>query len=282
MFKTKFDYKKLNQEFATFCLIGDLDKVKSIFNEHEYNPSIFNSFLNIVNIVTSFNPNHKNSQALANACLMGKTNIVEYLLEQEKFKKNLTNSAIQVSLQIAISSGSLEIVKMLLPLNKKSLGLYIAVELGYKKACYLGHLDTVKYLTLDKDLNFNQLEQTYGSQSKAPFKYSGFLNAGAGGQLEVIKFLSESPEMQNQFNFNMLNNPGVKVKMEVNSLEVMNYFIFNLKLKRNDPLIQGMIINPKIAKDVDLLFQKQELFKDLNVDFENNIEEKTAKKRPKL
>jgi ankyrin repeat protein len=279
MNKQKIDYKKLNKNFAQACLNGDFDVVKDIYNTHITSRSKFNSFLKIIKIVNSFDPHYDKNTALAHACLMGHFNIVEFLINQEKFKSKLTSNNIQLGLQFAISSGHTDIVELLLPLTKKKLRLYITVDMGLKLACQNGHLDTIKYFTISPNVDFDNLDEKYRLPDKPPLKYACFLAACAGGQVDVMKFLLASPELQKKVDINYLNDPSVHVSMPINSIEVINYLIFDLNLSKNDPLIQGIKIDEKISKQVDLLFEKQELFSKLSSNLEN---ESNVRRRPKL
>ena len=277
MNKPKIDYKQLNKDFSDACLQGNLETVKNIYQEHISSVSKFNSFLRIIKIVNSFDPHYDDNRALTNACLMGYSHIVEFLINQEKFKENLASKKIQMGLQFAISCGCTDIVEFLLPFTKKNLSLYITIDLGLKAACQNGHLDTLKYFMTNPNFDIDALEEKYKLPNKPTIKYSSFLSACAGGQIDVMKFLLTSPELTERVDINRINN-YFRISMPIDSIEVMQYFIFDLKLSKKDPLIQGLKIDEKISKEVDLLFEKQELFNKLSSSEMNG----NTKRRPKI
>jgi ankyrin repeat protein len=244
-----------NLGFSLACLNGELDIVKNMFNNYEK--------LNI----------QKASGLNGGVPSKNADEIINFLLDDEKYPLDFTSA-----LQQAVSYGRVEIVKLILT-NKKIVeenknnkesnvitidGNLVSLDSLLIYASEHNHLDMVKFVLKDKDLNKHANIHTENDIVLNMACHNGnlelvklllaegadihnqedspLLNAckesrrvfGKAQHMEVIKYLTTSAELSEHSNINAQNGYAVTLAFENDDAELLKFFL-------EEPSFKGQI-----------------------------------------
>jgi ankyrin repeat protein len=234
------------------AVYGHLDIVKCLLNELK-NDSELLDYLN---------------SALKYACMYGHLSIVDYLLTSNDLtlKPNIHADS-DNALFHACSSGHLDIIKYLLEspkLKEHSSILPRCLPI----AGMGGHLNVVQYfLTND---NSKIREKVYPEINETLF------DACATGQLDVVKYLIKSKDLDVNANSNYNKYSTFDIALRNHRINILEYFILELNIERNTDInnsLKRASSNPSVNlvnKLFDLREIKKEVISELNSNETNN------------
>jgi hypothetical protein len=263
---------KLNHSFATACFDGDIKTVVNMYNEYYLNKSKFSQFIGIFNLNSTINPNFNNDTPIMHACWNGQSEVVEFLLSDKKFKKN---DKLASGLNMAMGSGNLKIAEIILPLLKENNYCYDRIHNGFVEACKNGHLNIVEYMTTQSLFDFNKFKFRHPNHITS-MKLQGFINACENGHSDVVKYLTSSPKLKEHVDVDQ-----VKQVVRIDNFEIIRHFIFDLELNENDSFMMRINTNHELFNQIEEMFEKKDLHKEINEEFNDNLV-LPPKKRPKL
>lgn len=266
----------LSDNFCAACANGDLATVKRLYEDYEkFQFSVFYSFINLFK--PTIDPHYYEDTPLLNACGYKNHSIVEYLLNQKSFTKNLNkNSKLEICLSFIMKSGNLELTKSMLSLIENNHKLNTPIALAFNSACAKGHLNIAKYVLSESEFNWVAYDKKSRAEEDYSLVYSGFIDACKRGQLDIVKYIVESPNIKEKIDFNKFHSTFI-----VNNIDIIHYFIFDLNIKKDDPFISKLRVSDDNASKMENLFKINETYTDIAHDI-NSVELPPVKKRMKL
>lgn len=148
----KLNQKQLNEDFKLACVSNDFNTASTLFDKYyiQNNQNKFSSFLNL------FRPNlnlyDKNNKFLCLAACRGSHEIVNMMLEDEKYRKTMSNSfSLIITVVASFQFGQLDIAKQLYSLSNRKNDLNQFVNDIFIKSCQEGYVDIFKYLTSEPE-----------------------------------------------------------------------------------------------------------------------------------
>jgi hypothetical protein len=273
----------IDKLYIKLCEEGDIENLKGFFQLYRpkktsANP-IFSYFLNITqHFKASIDLHCQDDDAFKKACKNSHTEVLDYLIKFPNFVKNINNNKhIYYAFQQALISENIPIAKYIHSLMKKNSNYHNVLYDGFTNSCYRGKLESVKYLltepSIDRTSRNNWLTHLSGTQ---PTLLAGFIAAcegsGGDGHVNIVKYLTS---LEPKLNFNELQR-----HLNINNIEIMQHFIFDLDLNRNDTLIKRIYYKDSI--ELNKLFEKKELFQNLNSDLNPNDDSSLNQPKKKL
>ncbi len=209
------------------------------------------------------------NECFMKACLEGDLELVKFLLTDPELPLKAERMSFQDNIGVKIAhieactGNHLDILKYLFSLdnNKKTNYLENRNEAVLSVAAAYGHLNIIKFLLLDKDIDYIDLS----SNSNA------FVSACGSNQLEVVKYLTSSPEIKNHTATEHYNS-GFEQACKNNCVDIVRYLMEDLSLSHNI----GEFNYKKVMQDIcnnnsidvlDYLFKHSYLKENINIDY---------------
>jgi hypothetical protein len=271
--------------YIKLCEEGDIENLKGFFELYKpkktsKNP-VFSYFLKLTqNFKASVDPHCQNDLAFKKACEKSHTEVLDFLIKIPDFIENINdNKNIYFAFKKALQAENISLAKYIHSLMKNNSDYHSALYDVFIDSCHCGKLDSVKYLLTDQSIDRissnNWLTHLLGTQ---PTLLAGFIAACEGsrenGHPNIVKYLTS---LESGIDFNMLQR-----NLYINNIEIMQHFIFDLNLNRHDPLFKKIIYKDNV--ELNKLFEKKELFENLNdgLNLNNNDSTNQLKKKLKL
>lgn len=268
----------IDKLFLKLCEEGDIENIKGLLQLYKpkktnTNP-FFSYFLNIANYFkTSIDPHCEEDTAFKVAFTNSNTEVLDFLVNIPNFVKVINkNKIIYTAFKKSLAEDNIIMAKYLHPLMEKDLDYIAVLYDGFIGSCHNGKLNSVKYLLTDSSVDtfgltywLNMVPGTH------PTLLAGFIAACESSQPHILQYLSSS---KYEIDFNHLNR-----KINVNDIQVMKHLIFDMNLSRNHHLIKNILFPDIMA--LNDLFDKRELFEDINQDLEVKRSQSLSK-RPKI
>lgn len=310
--------ERLNNDFTNYCHAGNFEIVKNLYNKHSVNNTkkkLFYVFRKIAGASPlKLDLNYCDNSPLLQSCSQNHYDIVEFFLKDKDFidgliKSNEKDKVLSKAFNYALKNSNIEMMKLISPLiDKKDIHFHIAISEGYSTACSNGNLDVLNFFFADESINPPRLNNLQPENMPDTFmvngmvtenrdkltviavsgiKNNGFLAGCIYGSLDTIKYFAESPDSNHYVDVNLLTK-NKDTTIIVGSFEVMEYLVFNLNLDKN-LYTNGTIELAKIFDNSDHetvlnLFDKRDLFKEINNELSNssNQTENSQKKKLKI
>ncbi len=199
-------------------------------------------------------------QALISACLNDNIDEIKYLLTSKDIKLNANIHADEdFLLRTACRSGNLELIKYYLtsPELKEHANIHAKSNNVFNFACYSNQLDILRYILTSPEL-----------KEHANLDIAGFANACGEGHLDLVKYLLTSSELSQHIDLYAEDNRGFRWAVNNNQIEIARYFIFDLKMEKNESIDEFLKENPN--EDVEKMFQLASLNKNLDQELNSN------------
>jgi hypothetical protein len=291
----------LHNKFAEACKNGDLDTIRKIYNKYYYEPKKiynrikkkFHAFLKISEpllIEPTLNPYSGECYHIVEAANQNHTDILKFFLTDKFFLKTIKkNNQFKIKLLSNILNGAMhnkniDIVQLVLPLiDEKNEFFYERIFQGFEHACANDGLNVVEALFND-NLVKNQVteiyETTYNTTSSQSLINSGFKIACKNGDLNLVKFFTDSSKLNYAINF--LNYDGF---VEVKNYSIAEYLICENNLTKEQSqskiyLAYNVANKVEITAQISALIESRQLAQELNNELE--IKNEPAKKRIKV
>lgn len=138
---------------------------------------------------------------------------------------SITN--LHTAIAMAITKGSLDDIKYIFTSpfvkNKHEINIHLNKETFLEEACTYGHLEIVKYLLTSTDLKEH-------SDITANSHYC-FQQACQNGHLEIVKYMATSPELKIHSDILAANNSALQNACCKNHTEIVKYLLTSPDLK---------------------------------------------------
>lgn len=144
---------------------------------------------------------------------------------------------------------------------------YFSLSEGFRWACLYGHLPVVKYL-LSAEFKYHVDIHTKND--------SGFINACKAGQLEIVRYLVESPDLKEHVSIYTQNQQAIFWAIQKKQQNILEYFIFELKMpltKNIENYIEDNIEDIFWANKIKKLFNTQIQYEHLHLKLVNKEDE---------
>lgn len=188
-----------------------------------------------------FNNIKLKSKALYTACCHNNLEVLKYLLLSGS--KDFTRYSLTSSLVIASIEGHTKIIKHLLCDNMTNLHDFskeLSVMLNY--ACEQDNYEMCKYL-----LESNEIKQRANHRAK---KDEALVIACESGSLEIVKYLTTSKKLQTQCNPRAQKDLPFKSAYTKGHISVIDFFIFDLNIELDKPLLSLIGKNKSLKNKV--------------------------------
>jgi hypothetical protein len=263
----------LNDDFLIACEVGDIAKVKDIYNSN-YPPfkNIFEKFINIFNFKKPLlDIENKHELPFMGACIYGHLDIVQFLCTQKPFLNKISNERLALGLASAIENNHIEIAAFILPFIKKfDHNFEDFMYSSFQSCCKKGNLDGVKYILDHLNLRKNKELLNYEQ---------GFINACESGNINIIDYFVKEINFSYSISKKATKNP--KNLIQIKDIDVLHYFVNELHMKKNDEFFHRLLLDEKMRAVLNNALEKRELYVDLNNDL-NNQSNKSLNPNKKL
>lgn len=193
----------------------------------------------------------------------GKTNVLEYFLNSEKFAPFITNEKIMEFFYSACSSDYINVLDYLIKLPKFI--QYNDLHDVWYKGCLLAS-EAGKTNVLDYLLNSEEFTPFIKNEKIGEF----FYRACAFNHVNILDYLVKLPKFIQNNSLHNACNQGMIRACDQNSVEVMRYLIFNLKMNMTSDTKDHLTGADK--DDILNLFKIRELNENLYEDLKTNQE----------
>jgi hypothetical protein len=250
-------YKKSSQKFGDklfqSCRTGDIEFIKDFANSE-----LAKKYTSPSTIWQMIEESTKHNHIDIVRCIFSSPNLINVV------KKEI---AFEMCFKTAFAEGYTNIIKCLIEEFDAKLGLYIGAR-GCINAIRNNHFDIIKYIYEQS----NQHELI-----KREIAFSEMLGTSIeSSRFEITRFLIESPKLVDKEgnSYFYSNLKKVFLPQYHNQQEILNFFVFDLKLEKNHFIEEFIKEHPQ--SEFAHKFNLRELNKDLNSNLE--IKENTSKK----
>ncbi len=268
--------KERNSLFFMACANGDLDTVKTLYEEYDsLKSSYFFKFLSL--FYPKIDAHWKNDSALVNVISYHRYDIAEYLLSKKSFVESFSDdNQLGMCLSLVMKDGHLELTKLILK-HKAHIRSPGNITMGFNHVCSEGHMELLEYLTTDPVLNLIEYDAKKLNGINYPILYQGFISACHKGQVEVVKYLTSSPQLKGQIDFHQFNKPFL-----IKNAEILQHLIVDLNITREHPIVKNFKINKELQEQMNSFFRMQDI-KNLHKQINNELKnENKHNKRIKI
>lgn len=205
--------------------------------------------------------------SLSVACAKNKLELADLLLNSPDFKYNADiNYEDGEALRHASENNHLGIIKYLTTHPKFNFSISMPDSAAIYSACLRGHVEIIEYFH-----SLPYVEEKFINQKSINFL---LLTACEKGQDGVVKHLLTSPKLK--YEVSQLDiQAAFKKACDKNNLNVMEYFIFDYKIKQN-PYIENYLE----SSDCNPIAKNLFINRDLNAELSTN--ESILNKKPKI
>jgi hypothetical protein len=295
--------KLLNKKFIDVCKNGDLINLIEIYDKYYLKPNnlknkLKKKFFSFLNISQPLLPppvldlDAVTTLALEEATLHNQEGIINFLLTDKRFIKHLSHNkeqeicALSAVLNSALTNGNVQLSNFILPLikNKNEL-FYKNITSGFEYACKMKHLDVIECLFKDEAINQQKLEifeDEFNSYSALNLIFKGFIIACSNGDLELVKFFTDKSKLNNAIDIN-----NDKYSFYITNFKILEYFVFELNLNKERYLERIAFYSDRHSfqnenKKGLPLFEKRDLYKEINNELDTNPNNSIKNKKIKI
>lgn len=240
------------------------------------------------------------------ACEKGDVDFIKKFLESDLFKKSNQVSVHKMLLHSSMKN-QFGIIKCIWESNEARYDFQPKDEIKelVKTACKNGSLDIVTYLLEQPDFNRDDSEipfvgilfaSSYGNLNIIQYILKNFTNSSVltmglengsvldaaceEGRLNVVKYFFESPEVKIKFKLQDKDDLLFKSAYDHNQFEILQYFIFDLNLEKNESIKEYM--THCFKNEVDNMFKIRDLKQSLTNELDDSINHSYQNKKLKV
>lgn len=260
--------KELSDKFIKACQYGDLNTVKTLYEQSSDKQGVKLKFLTSEVI---FDAHDDQDGALRGANYNGNYDITKFLLQEPNFVKNIKDKILLTKLfKNSVSNGFLiknknfEITTLIVPLLKEYKILHNKqILLGFTEVCTREDMETLEYLAENLDIYSKLPLMT----STLPYSLQehGFIAACQEGNLESVKFLLTSPKIKERIDLD-----NIITSVRIQHQNVLEYLVFDFGIPTNSSFATKIIND-----NLDGLLEKRDIFNSLNSDLKKNDNSKS-------